>query len=180
VERSRRLTFFIYHAQNADMHPVVGRYVKELRQKRDWSQEQLADKAKISTNTLRKIERGMKRPPRTETLDRIAKAFHMTLEQLFQGPRGLQATDPKLVGMNEEDLDVARRYHDAPTKLRHEVLLLLAEGLHGDRLRVLTRFQTLGPELREAWLTAADELPDGPPSTATPARPRKSTIRKTS
>jgi transcriptional regulator with XRE-family HTH domain len=179
------LTEFVYHFHNADMNPLVGRYVKALRQERNWSQQKLAHEARLSPNTIRKIERGMKRPPRTATLDRIAKVFHLTTRQLYQGPKGIVATDPQLAGLNYEDVEIARQYHDAPTKLRTQIQVLLVEGTQGETMQILQRLATLSREMIASLLTLGHEAvppvqeTGSQPSTVA-QRPQKPIARKTS
>lgn len=62
----------------------VGRRLQELREKRGLNQTQLSDMAGINRSHLSQIENGAA-APRLDTIDDIAKALGITLEQLFKG-----------------------------------------------------------------------------------------------
>lgn len=63
---------------------VFSRQVRKLRKKRDWTQLELATRARISVSSIRRIEGN--RPPDV-TLDivaKIARAFRMTCANLVR------------------------------------------------------------------------------------------------
>jgi transcriptional regulator with XRE-family HTH domain len=79
----------------------LGERIYELRKMRQYTQEELAQKAGISLSYLSMIERAQ-RTPYVETLVPIAAALGITLSQLFldlNGPRGSdgQAQDLPLI-----------------------------------------------------------------------------------
>ena len=51
------------------------------RQKRKLSQEELAELANLSRNTVGKLERG-ESSPSIDTIERVANAFNMTFQEL--------------------------------------------------------------------------------------------------
>jgi transcriptional regulator with XRE-family HTH domain len=57
-----------------------GKKIKEMREARAWTQEQLAEAADIETRTVQRVEKGLTRNP--ETLLAIAGAFNVDLERL--------------------------------------------------------------------------------------------------
>ena len=57
--------------------------VKELRQKKLMSQEELCEKAGISRATLSGIENGTERNTSTKTLAKLAQALETTVVELF-------------------------------------------------------------------------------------------------
>ena len=63
---------------------AFGKRVAALRQKRNMTQDQLADKAKLSIDTIGKIERGL-RWARLTTLHQLAKGLGTTTDDLFKG-----------------------------------------------------------------------------------------------
>jgi transcriptional regulator with XRE-family HTH domain len=65
--------------QNDAVHP--GKRVRMLRAERDWSLEELADKAQIHKMNLSKLERGLV-DPRVGTLQKIADAFGVSTGSL--------------------------------------------------------------------------------------------------
>ena len=56
--------------------------IKELRNKKGWSQEKLAREADISYQTLIKIERGGIKNPKIETMIKLAKALDVSIDEL--------------------------------------------------------------------------------------------------
>jgi len=62
----------------------LGMRIKYLRQKRRWSQEDLALNSSINRNYISDLENG-RRNPSLEILERITVALDITLEELFKG-----------------------------------------------------------------------------------------------
>lgn len=65
-----------------DFH-LVGLQIRNLREAKNISQEQLADKAGLATGTIGKIERGINNP-KTATLLRIAHELEVPCQLLFE------------------------------------------------------------------------------------------------
>src|SRR5215831_14854053 len=63
----------------------VGMNIKRVREAKGWSQERLAQKAKLHRVSLAKIEAQMLTPT-LPTLDRIAKALGLTVTELVMNP----------------------------------------------------------------------------------------------
>lgn len=70
----------------SDIGKRIGQRIRELRTQRveKWTQEDLAERAKISVSFLSMIERG-ERVPHVETLAAIATSLGVTLSELFAG-----------------------------------------------------------------------------------------------
>jgi len=70
---------------NADTKAVrtLSRRVRELRLKKRWTQEKLAEKAYIATAYLSGVERGV-RNPTTRVVARIAAALKVPIGKLFE------------------------------------------------------------------------------------------------
>jgi transcriptional regulator with XRE-family HTH domain len=68
--------------------PDIGARLFELRDDRDWTQDELAAEAGISHTTIVGIETGRIKHPRKATLRRLARAFGMSLEE-FATPKAL-------------------------------------------------------------------------------------------
>ena len=67
--------------KHADISKKIGTKIKLERVKRNWSQEELAEKADLSKNHVGAIERGTSSPT-VETLAKIADAFGIPLNDL--------------------------------------------------------------------------------------------------
>ena len=59
--------------------------IRSLRIKNNFTQEALAEKADMGTRTLQDLEGTNPRCPTVQTLQKLARAFDMTLSQLFKG-----------------------------------------------------------------------------------------------
>ena len=70
-------------ARGDDPQPALGAAIRELRTKRDTTQEDLAHDAGITVGTLSLIERGRSNPA-WGTVKRIAQALDMTMGDLAQ------------------------------------------------------------------------------------------------
>jgi len=63
----------------------VGHRIRFLRKQKGFSQEELADRAKIHRTYMGKIERGESNPP-LYTFYKIAKALSVHIHKLFEPP----------------------------------------------------------------------------------------------
>jgi len=65
-----------------ELRAIFGKNVKQYRNRRNWSQADLAEYAKISINFLGDIERG-KKWPHPDTLTKMAAALEIKVYELF-------------------------------------------------------------------------------------------------
>lgn len=65
---------------------AFGKRVAAIRLQRNMTQDQLADKASLSIDTISAIERG-RRWARLTTLHQLAKALRISTDELFKGLR---------------------------------------------------------------------------------------------
>jgi transcriptional regulator with XRE-family HTH domain len=63
---------------------MLAKNIKKLRKKYNLSQEQLAQKAKITYSTLIKIESGLNKNPTLETLTKLSKIFKVKIDELVK------------------------------------------------------------------------------------------------
>lgn len=66
----------------------LGKRIKFLRQQKGWSQMELSLNSEINKNYISDIERGS-RNPTLYILEKLAKTFEITLEELFSGVEDL-------------------------------------------------------------------------------------------
>jgi transcriptional regulator with XRE-family HTH domain len=76
-----------------DLKKLTGARIYELRSKARLTQEQVAEKANISKDTVSRIERGI-RSPSFDILQRLAAVFHVEVCELFN------FSDKKFLGNN--------------------------------------------------------------------------------
>ena len=62
---------------------MLAKRIRELRNKKDLSQEKLARLAGVSYNTIVKIESGESKNPTIKTMAGIAKALGISLDELI-------------------------------------------------------------------------------------------------
>jgi transcriptional regulator with XRE-family HTH domain len=92
-------TSIIHSERNlSEIGRKLGQRIRELRTQRPerWTQEDLAEKAKISVSFLSMIERG-ERVAHVETLVALAEALGVTLAELFSGLEREAGTDEDLL-----------------------------------------------------------------------------------
>ena len=104
---------------------VLGERIKELRRKRKWTQKDLAAAAHVTENTIRGLEHGTMQTRRPK-YEAIVAALGTTTELLERADQPITDDHPLLVGLNDQDLQIAQAYSRArtTTRLRVERLLL--------------------------------------------------------
>jgi len=118
---------------NAAMNPAAAVWkvdgllvnrIKALRLARQWRQIDVARAAGVSINTVTGLEAGRK--TQKPNVEKIAHALGTTVEELRRG----DATEQSVVlyGLTDEDLRIARAYHNAETPVRIAVHNLLFRG----------------------------------------------------
>lgn len=88
-------------AEMAERRKAVGQRVVTLREKRRWSQEELATAAKLSVKTISRLENG-RYESRRLTIDRVADALGVNADDLDPAPAG-----PLGLGENGAEPDAA-------------------------------------------------------------------------
>lgn len=73
-------------------HDALGRAVRSLRARKDWSLEELADRVGTTRNYLSEIERGLINPT-FYTLRRVAKALEVPLSWLIAEGEDVERED---------------------------------------------------------------------------------------
>ena len=89
----------------------VGKRIRQRRKALNWTQEQLAAKARINKQYLSRIERG-KQQPSLNTLEKIAKAFESELQidiPLKKKTKQQQAIEELMSILKEKSADDIKR-----------------------------------------------------------------------
>jgi transcriptional regulator with XRE-family HTH domain len=93
-----------------DERQQLGRRIKQLRRRRGYTQERLAERMDINAKYLSSIERGVENPT-LDLLVRLAHSLEVDLHELFQGapdeepPERLRRTIDRFVAeMDAEEL----------------------------------------------------------------------------
>lgn len=66
------------------MSSKIGENIRKLRQKRKISQDRLSKEADLALNTIVKIETDKNPNPTFETLQKIAKALNVSVDELIK------------------------------------------------------------------------------------------------
>lgn len=110
----------------------IGKRVKLRRVDKGLTQEELATKAKVGLGTVQALEDAPnRRTPRQTTprkLQQIADALEMPLDDLIVGRESISASDARLDRLTDEDIDVARLFHESVTDVRNCALALFRDG----------------------------------------------------
>jgi len=80
---------------------IFGSYLKEIRENKGWSINQLAQAADISGSQISRIENGLRGIPKPQTLRKIAVALNIPYEELMKKAGYLQQDAAK-----HEDISV--------------------------------------------------------------------------
>ncbi len=75
---------YYYHVISMSNNPKLQTNIRKLREKKELSQEKLARLADVANNTIIKIESGENQNPTLETLQKIAKALDITIDDLVK------------------------------------------------------------------------------------------------
>lgn len=104
-----------------DRKKMLGARIKELRKRRDLSQNDLSEQISIESNYLSRIEVGASYPS-LEVLERIADALEVEMKTLFDfSHHDAEATTPKgieavLAGASRDELKLIFKLVDAVLK----------------------------------------------------------------
>ena len=68
-----------------DIRVKFAKRLRELRFKRNWTQEELAEYAELSYRHVQRLESSKNPPPsKIDTIEKFAKAFGITISQLLK------------------------------------------------------------------------------------------------
>ena len=101
-----------------EIRTILGKNLKKYRNRRNWSQMELAENADITMNFLSEIERGNKWPF-PETLQNLAGALNVEVFELFRDETGIENGDEDY--MNRFSADVTIAVEQAVKKAVHSV-----------------------------------------------------------
>jgi transcriptional regulator with XRE-family HTH domain len=137
------------------------------RAKLSLNKSEFCQKAGITPNTLRALERGAQHP-NPETIDRLAPLLGTTATALTSGKRPIDTSDPLFANLNDEDLEVAQAFHHAPTRIKGRALGVLQErarlsrvgkdATSHDVVEWARRLLNLDPEDRQVIATLITQL----------------------
>jgi transcriptional regulator with XRE-family HTH domain len=125
----------------------IAKRVRLLRVGKELTQAALAKKARLAIGTLQGLEAGNRETMPTN-IEKIAKVLGTSLAALTSEGDAVQSTDPVLAGLNrDEDLVIARDYHNATTARRQAVQILLRDEDADRLIALLIRLRSAGPDV---------------------------------
>jgi hypothetical protein len=145
---------------------IVGPKLRGMRVARGLKQADIPKDPKangLSLGTLQAIESAWYEV-RDANVEKYARFLGTTREQLRQPdkPKTLTPTDPLLKDLNDEHLEIARRYMRARKRVRTAIELLLGDHPQEQQLTLLLeKLERATPEQLtrvEAWLATADHI----------------------
>ena len=155
-----------------------GRKLAGLRVEQGLKQIDVARRAGIATDTLQTIEWGA-RTTQLAKIEKVARVLGTSLEALEALSRTppVVPSDPALTGLNREDLDFARAYHEASSTVRARARQLLRDRDPQEpaatRAGPPRRWSRASPRSRRRQQEAIDRLLlvlDGPTDEDRPAK----------
>lgn len=147
---------------NDDERKRVGGKLRALRrEKKEWTQQFVADQIGISVNTLKSIEYG-DRQNLESNVEALAKFYGRTLTKLRLLHEPIESDDPKLRGLKDEDIEIAHAFHHASTEAKRRVrdLVLPDEDDHIAGLvnRIAALKSVVVHELEQIVATEEDKM----------------------
>ena len=142
-------------SERANAAARIGALVRLIRERNEWRQIDLAKRANVSANTVIGLEAGRRTHDRN--VEKIAKALSTTGAALRRGEipegiSGLVAASAMLREMTDEDIAIARQFHNATTAIRAAVIVLLRSG----RRDITERLANLEPQRQATVLDVLD------------------------
>jgi len=61
----------------------IGKLIKRQRSEKKWSQQKLAEEAKVAYNVITRLEQGLSKEPTIQTVQKIAKALNRSIDKLL-------------------------------------------------------------------------------------------------
>jgi transcriptional regulator with XRE-family HTH domain len=93
---------------------LFGRRLRELRDKRGWTQEELSERAKVPAAMISHFETGVRGAPSADNLVKLANALEVTIDYLLGRSEEAQVASPRvaaafrgLAGASAETVDAA-------------------------------------------------------------------------
>ena len=83
-ENSNLITFKCYHYMEHKQISTLAKNIRRLRLQKGWSQDELARKTDIPFTTLTKIETGVIKKPSVFTVEQIAAALDISVDDLLK------------------------------------------------------------------------------------------------
>lgn len=121
------------HGSMGTIYEEIGCRIAELRKRRDWTQEQLAEAAKLTTSYVARIEAG-KRQARLESLANLSGALGVSVADVLRSAEGY--TEAPASGVVEELGQIAATLPASDVELLIGIakrLRQLRESLRRDR-----------------------------------------------
>ena len=121
----RRATKNVRVILDEEQRKRLGAALKARRVTQGLDQIEVARLADLSTGTLQTIEWGA-RKSHEENIEKVARALGTSIEAILLKPH-IDPSDPLFRGLNREDFEIARAYHEATSTVRDHARRLLRD-----------------------------------------------------
>lgn len=102
-------------------------FLRQQREAKGWTQQDLADASGVSQKAISHIEAGARKTPRIDTLAKLANALRITVDELQAGKKNVpepQVNEAMAQYLNDEDLDFLSILQKDRAKLRAALSLI--------------------------------------------------------
>ena len=138
--------------------PTPGDRIREAREQKEWTQEQLADKAQISKGFLSDVENN-KRNVSAENALKIADALGASLDYLMRGERAghSAAREPVLIPpeLSQAAQELGLSYRETLTLLDAHEAVVARRSMQSSRRRTAEDWKKLHQAIEEAYSHAS-------------------------
>lgn len=110
---------------------MLGNTVRRWREERGWTQVDLAKRSGVSQNHVSAIETGKLANPRADTSEKLARAFGVTIDELYQDTRN----ERKEAEAPEERM--ARAFAELSPEEQENVLFLVERIRRSRGIRII-------------------------------------------
>lgn len=125
----------------------IGKKIIELREKKNWSQKELAARIGLNQSVMNRIESG-ERPLRADELKKLVQVLDTTADDIIGNTQKLNAVKKTATSLTEKDeKDIAKRME----KIKRDLIEANADG---DGLNFMG--EPMGPEAIESLLEALE------------------------
>jgi transcriptional regulator with XRE-family HTH domain len=122
--------------------------LRNQRRHQGFSREKLAEKARINSQTIKRLENGTNKNPRKHTLERLEKALNLPVGELMRGSRSDTGTD---VGRDRRGLSVRRTRIDEATSVNMEMISEIYQMTIDQQIRLAPLCISLLAEASLKW-----------------------------
>ena len=101
---------------------MLGEWIRLQREQRGWSQSELARRAGLSATAINLLESNRRRQPQSDTAQKLARAFDLSVEEMYRAAYGETIPDGS-------DAELREQWERLPNWQKRLALMLLDANL---------------------------------------------------